>query len=159
MAREENQRGNRSLGIPPLLACVVTKQTQGLRKESKRVWTCMCLCLRACVFFFFSVYVCVCGSINGWEEEKICSSMNGFYCARLLYSHRHKNTHINQFRRRHCSPDPRLWISTCSRRQSISRRKQPKWHRYYPLFVCTKSNQTGFNLPCGCCDYAPSSLW
>lgn len=159
MAREENQRGNRSLGISPSLPpCVVTKQTEGHRKREQESVNCVCVCFCMHAFFFF-VYICVCSRINGWEEGKICSWMNGFYCACLLYSHRHKNTHINQFWSRHCSPDPQLWISTCNRCQSISRRKQPKWHRYYPLFVCTKSNQTGFNLPCGCCDYAPSSLW
>lgn len=149
MAREENQRGNRSLGIPPSLP-VLLPNKQGLRKESKSVNVFVPAC---------SAYVCVCSGINGWEEGKICSSMNGFHCACLLYSHKHKNTHIGQFWSRHCSPDPQLWISTCNCCQSISRRKQPKWHRYYPLFVCTKSNQTGFNLPCGCCDYAPSNLW
>lgn len=154
MAREENQRGNRSLGIPPSLPVLLPNKH---RASEKRARECERVCVCAGVFFFF--FVRVCSSINGWEEGKICSSMNGFYCACLLYSHKHKNTHISQFWSRHCSPDPQLWISTCNRCQSISRRKQPKWHRYYPLFVCTKSNQTGFNLPCGCCDYAPSSLW
>lgn len=152
MACEENQRGNRSLGISPSLPVLLPNKHRALEKRARE-------CENVCVFLCVCVYVCVCSSINRWEEGKIFSSMNGFYCACLLYSHKHKNTHINQLWSRHCSPDPQLWISTCNRCQSISQRKQPKWHRYYPLFVCTKSNQTGFNLLCGCCDYAPSSLW